>query len=125
MLRRDPRDEAARIFADPDELADYEVGLLDVPEAVAAALDERLAEREHTARRRQRAAALQRYAESGSSSLIARLRHARGWSQRDLARASATSHMTVWRAERSPRSVGHNSLIRIARALGVRASDLG
>lgn len=51
-------------------------------------------------------------------------RKERGMSQRDLARALGWAQSTLSRIERGERRLGVDQLIAIARALGVRPSDM-
>lgn len=52
------------------------------------------------------------------------VRKARGVSQRDLARAVGVAQSTLSRIERGERRVSVDRLVAIARALGVRPSDM-
>lgn len=55
---------------------------------------------------------------------IAALRHKRGWSLNDLARAAGTTKAQIQKLERGERRLSLEWLERIARALGVKVSEL-
>jgi ribosome-binding protein aMBF1 (putative translation factor) len=115
-------EECAREIVDGDEETrlKFEIGLLDVPEEVAQAADRLIATRE-----KQRAASLRlAAAANGTQSTVRRLRQERGWSQRDLSRASGVSPRSVFAAEATPALVSRDTLAKIARALGTTADAL-
>ena len=53
---------------------------------------------------------------------IAEARKERGWTQTDLSEAAGISRVTVSKIERGTTDVGYVRLVRLARALDVRAS---
>jgi len=55
---------------------------------------------------------------------LAALRHARGWSQEDLAGESGISWRYISDVERGHRNIGLVNICRLARALGVPPSKL-
>ena len=52
------------------------------------------------------------------------LREERVFSQRELARMAGLTHQTVWRLENGSREAHPRTIRKLARALGVRASEL-
>jgi transcriptional regulator with XRE-family HTH domain len=55
---------------------------------------------------------------------IARLRHERGWSQQELATRAKLHRVYVARLELGQQDPRASVLLRVARALGVKVSDL-